>query len=78
MTNEYTQISEKAIAGLKKNHKAIARLMIAFNRGSQTIEDWMRSRDIRLTTAMAVQIISEETGLTEDEILTTNVHPVAA
>jgi hypothetical protein len=43
--------------------------MIAFDRGQNTIENWMASKDIRLTTPTAVQIIREETGLQNEEIL---------
>jgi hypothetical protein len=43
--------------------------MIAFDRGQNTIENWMASKDIRLTTPTAVVIIKEETGLTDAEIL---------
>lgn len=62
-------ISDKAIAAIKGNNRLMARLMTAFDRGQNTIENWMGSKDIRLTTATAVQIFREETGLTDSEIL---------
>jgi hypothetical protein len=62
-------VSDKAIEMIKGNNKLMGRLMIAFDRGQNTIENWMASKDIRLTTPTAVQIIKEETGLTEQEIL---------
>ena len=62
-------VTDKAIESIKGNNKLIARLMIAFDRGQNTIENWMASKDVRLTTASAVQIIREETGLTDQEIL---------
>ena len=62
-------VTDKAIEGIKGNNKLMGRLMIAFDRGQNTIENWMASKDIRLTTPTAVQIIKEETGLTEKEIL---------
>lgn len=64
-------VSDKAIAGIKGSNKAIGRLIIAFDRGQNTIENWMRDKDVRLTTPMAVQIIREETGLSDEEILET-------
>jgi hypothetical protein len=62
-------VSDKAIELIKGNNKLMGRLMIAFDRGQNTIENWMASKDIRLTTPTAVQILKEETGLTEEEIL---------
>ncbi len=62
-------ISDKAIAAIKGNNHLMARLMMAFDRGQNTIENWMASKDIRLTTATAIQIFREETGLTDSEIL---------
>jgi hypothetical protein len=62
-------VTDKAIEGIKGNNKLMGRLMIAFDRGQNTIENWMASKDIRLTTPTAVQIIKEETGLQDEEIL---------
>jgi len=62
-------ISDKAIMAIKGNNRLIARLMIAFDRGQNTIENWMASKDVRLTTPNAVRIISEESELTSEEIL---------
>lgn len=62
-------ITNKALEAFKGNNKLIARLMIAFDRGQNTIENWMASKDVRLTTPIAVQIIMEETELTNAEIL---------
>jgi hypothetical protein len=62
-------ISDTAIQAIKKNNRIIGRLMIAFDRGQNTIENWMASKDPRLTTPTAVQIIQEESGLKKKEIL---------
>lgn len=62
-------ISVKAIEAIKGNNRLMARLMMAFDRGQNTIENWMASKDIRLTTPTAVQIFREETDLTDSEIL---------
>lgn len=62
-------VTDKAIEGIKGNNRLMGRLMIAFDRGQNTIENWMASKDIRLTTPTAVQIIKEEAGLTIEEIL---------
>ena len=62
-------ISERALSVIKGNNRLIGRLMIAFNRSQNTIENWMASKDVRLTTPMAVQIIAQESGLPEPDIL---------
>ena len=62
-------ISDRAISSIKSNNKLMGRLMGAFNRGQNTIENWLASKDVRLTTPTAVQIITEEAGLSENEIL---------
>ena len=62
-------ISDKAIQEIKSSNRIIGRLMMVFNRGQNTIENWMASKDIRLTTPHAVEIIQEESGLEEHEIL---------
>ncbi len=62
-------ISDRAIREIKGNNRLIARLMIAFDRSQNTIENWMASKDVRLTTPTAVQIITEESKLSEAEIL---------
>lgn len=62
-------ISDKAIAAIKGSNRIIARLMIEFDRGQNTIENWMASKDVRLITPAAIQIIAEESGLAKDIIL---------
>lgn len=62
-------ITDRALGLIPKNNRIIGRLMIAFDRGQNTIENWIESKDVRLTTPMAVLIIAEETGLKESEIL---------
>ena len=54
---------------MKSNNRLMARMMLAFDKTQNTIENWMASKDIRLTTHNAVAIIREETGLTDEEIL---------
>ena len=62
-------ISDKGISVIKGNNKLLGNLMMAFDRSQNTIENWMASKDVRLTTPTAVQIIKEHTGLSEEEIL---------
>ena len=62
-------ISESAIKVIKGNNIVIAKLMIAFNRSQNTIENWLAAKDVRLTTPTAVQIIAEHSLLKENEII---------
>lgn len=62
-------ISDKAITSIKGNNRLMAKLMIAFDRGQNTIENWMNSKDVRLTTPIAIQLIGEESDLSKDEII---------
>lgn len=63
------QISDKAVQKIKGNHKAYNALGYAFDKSYKTIENWVKDKDIRLTTPTALEIIKAETGLTEEEIL---------
>lgn len=67
------QISDTGLEAIKGNNLLIGRLMILYNRGQKTIENWIASRDSRLATPKAVQIISEETGLEAQQLLTEEV-----
>ena len=62
-------ITDKAIAAIKASNTIMGHLMIAFDRGQNTIENWLASKDVRLTTPTATRIILEHSDLTEDEIL---------
>lgn len=73
-----TTITDKAIEAMKGNNVLMGRLMTAFDRSQTTIENWMASKDVRLTTVTAVQLISEESGLSEQEILEEKEHEVKA
>ena len=63
------QISDKAITAIKGNNKALGLLVAEFNKHFRTIENWIDSKDIRLTTPGALEIIKTVTGLPEEEIL---------
>lgn len=56
---------------IKRNVQVKNRLALAFRKSGYTIERWIDENveNGDLTKAMAVQIISEETGLTDDQIL---------
>lgn len=54
---------------MKGNQRLIGRLMALFNKSSFTIGRWIEDKDVRLTTPGAIDIIKEETGLDESQIL---------
>lgn len=68
-----TTISDRAIEAIRNDNRILTRLMLTFDRGEPTIRNWMRSRDVRLTTPDAVQIIQEVTGFDKSEILIDSV-----
>jgi hypothetical protein len=49
----------------------MGRFVADFDKHYKTIENWLKEKNIILTTPKAVDIIKAETGLTEDEIFET-------
>jgi len=62
-------ISQKAIDKSLNNNRVIGRLMAHFDRHYETIRRWIRLGDESMTTPKAIEVIREETGLTDSEIL---------
>lgn len=63
-------LSNIALEALNENLVAKARLATAFEKkNTVTIERWIEKNDPMLTTVIALQIIREETGLTDEQIL---------
>ena len=63
------RISKQAIVKSKKNYRLFARLMMLFNVHQKTIEVWINTNDVRMTTPDAVRIMMEELELTREELL---------
>jgi Tfp pilus assembly major pilin PilA len=63
------QISTAAMLMIRSNNRVIGKLMLLFDKTSKTIENWMDAQDVRLTTPGAIEVIKEETRLSEEEIL---------
>lgn len=70
-------LSETAIEAINKNKRCKPRLALGLGKTVNTIERWLRDAEkkdnemgVMLTTAQAMQVIREETGLTDDQILT--------
>lgn len=66
------QLTEKAAYEVKKNRRCINLIALAMDAHSGTVERWIKENesDGDLTKAKVVEIISEETGLPQEEILT--------
>lgn len=62
-------ISQKAIDKSIGNNRVIGRLMTHFDRHYETIRRWIIGKDECLTTPVPMQVIREETGLADSEIL---------
>lgn len=62
-------ITQKTIDRCLSNNRVIGRLMVHFDRHSETIKRWLLDKDERLSTPKPLQVIREETGLTDSEIL---------
>jgi hypothetical protein len=64
---------------LLRNHKmAKNRLALELDKSSYTIERWIKDNDASLTLAACLQIIREEFGLTDSEILEDEKEPIGA
>lgn len=65
------KISDKGIEVIKGNKRLRNRLALEMDKSQETVERWYRMNPDNgdLTTAKALQIIREETGLTDDQIL---------
>lgn len=62
-------ISQKAVEKCIDNNRVIGGLMVIFDRHYETIRRWIKAKDDCLTTPKVLQVIREETGLTDSEIL---------
>lgn len=71
------QLTDTAIKAVNENVRCKNRLALDLDRAVPTIERWLsdatkgaNDKGVMLTTAQALQIIREETGLTDEQILT--------
>lgn len=63
-------ITQGAAERIQDNPVCLGNLMVLFNRYENTIRRWLKEKDVRLATPSAIAIIKQDTGLTEDKILT--------
>lgn len=66
------QLTKIAADKVKKNRRCINLIALAMDAHSGTVERWLKENesDGDLTKAKVVEIISEEIGLAQEEILT--------
>lgn len=64
-----TILSGKAIEEVKKNTRLKTRLALAMDVSVYTIDRWLKDNSDDLTKAASLQVIKEETGLDDSEIL---------
>lgn len=62
-------LTQKAIDKIRESKRCKNRLAFELDKNPRTITEWLNNNDIMLTTALAVKIVSEETKLSEAEIL---------
>jgi hypothetical protein len=65
------KITTTAIATIKKNLRLRNRLALELDKSGQTIDRWINTNESNgeLTTLKALQVIKEETGLSDTEII---------
>lgn len=64
------ELTKNALKAIREKKECRIRLQYELNKTDATIYRWLDENNIMLTTAQALQIISEETGLSQEEILT--------
>lgn len=62
-------LTDKAIEAVKGSQSAKNRLQYEMHVSPSTVSRWLKSKDIILTTAQALNIISLETGIPRNELL---------
>ena len=62
-------LTEKALKAITSNETLKGRIATACNRSVYTIIRWVQDKDVMLTTAAVLQLIREETGMSDEEIL---------
>lgn len=72
MTTTTIQLTETAIEAVKKSLPAKNRLQYELQKSYMTIQRWLNENNSNLTTAHALKIIEEETGLNQSQILNYN------
>lgn len=74
------KISAKAIEAFKGNSRLKNRIALEMNKSVYSVDRWISENEQNgpLTTARALQLISEETGLSSEEILEESTERIAS
>lgn len=64
-----THLKQSVLDQILTNQQLQNRLQLAFNKSYFSIRRWAQSNDVILTTVTALQIISEETGIPQHELI---------
>jgi len=62
-------IKQSVISKIRQSKTCKARLQLVLDKSAPTIQRYLDDNDIMLTTSAALEVIKNETGLTESEIL---------
>jgi len=65
-------IQPQVIKQIRKSKKCKSNLQLALNRSPATIQRYLDTNDIMLTTSKALEVIRSEFKLTDKQILQTN------
>lgn len=65
-------IQESVIQKIRKSKSCKLKLQIALDKSAPTIQRWLGTNDIKLTTSKALEVIRSEFKLTDKEILINN------
>lgn len=71
------QLSQKAISKISGNDDLKLAIAKVTGRSFRTVEKWLRENDPLLTLASVLSVIKSSTGLTESEILESEVKATA-
>lgn len=63
------RLTDKAIQEIRSNKRLRNRLAFDLDKSAMTIMRWVAANDDNLTKAAALQVIREETGFSDEEIL---------
>lgn len=63
------KITDKVIEAIKANQRLISLLALEFDCTETTVRRYLDRKDNMLTTAAAMRLISDETGIKQDKLL---------
>lgn len=69
MVQETAQLKQSALDAILENPTLQKKLQLAFDKSYFSIRRWAQTGNVILTTVTALQIISEETGIPQNELI---------